>query len=165
MWQPFNPEGDGRAVRGRGDDLATRPMPPLAHATRQNGGQVETDALVVRSAGHLLGQGTVTGRFCQYLGRGRARGEHCPAVQRAGSCLWRSLGPGTLVISSSVALTKTGRYRSRYARPGQLDQLVIDGTASDYQLILHFGEGFAPQQADVFNFIPTGGAQAVLPLM
>lgn len=127
--------------------------------TLQNGGQVETDALVVGSSGHLLGQGTVQAGFANIWG------EVAPGVNIAlpssapGVASLAVVSPGTLVISSSVALTETAVIALDIHALDSYDQLVIDGTAElAGQLILHFGEGFAPQQADVFNFIQTGGA-------
>jgi len=122
--------------------------------TLQNGGQVETDAFVVSPSGHLLGQGTVLAGFANIWG------EVAPGVNIALPSNAPELAslavvrPGTLVISSSVALTETAVIVLDIHALDSYDQLVIDGTAElAGHLVLNFGEGFAPSQGDVFNFI------------
>ncbi len=124
--------------------------------TLQNNSLVKTDTLAVTSDGHLLGQGTVQ------VNTAIIAGEVSPGLGLPVLAMARVpyvIQPSTLVISGSVVLSETAVISLDIHALTNYDQLVINGPAQlAGQLVLNFGEGFAPHTGDVFNFIQTDSA-------
>lgn len=120
--------------------------------TLQGGGAVKADTLAVTSSGHLLGQGTVAATTAIIAG------EVSPGL----SLPVRSLGavsPATLTITGSAEMSPTARLVLDVLGTNNHDRLLITGTAKlGGQLVLNFGEGFAPKKGDVFTFIQAQSA-------
>ena len=142
----------GAPVCGSGTNVA-------GTLTLQNNGLVKTDTLLVANEGHLLGQGAVQANF------GIIAGEVAPGLGLPALAVNRGLSslsviqPSTLVISGSVTLSETAVISLNIHALTNYDQLVIDGPVQlDGQLVLNFGEGFAPSTGDVFQFIQADSA-------
>jgi hypothetical protein len=119
--------------------------------TLQNNGLVKTDTLAVTSEGHLLGQGTVQ------VNTAIIAGEVSPGLGLPVLAMTRVpyvIQPSRLVISGSVTLSETAVISLNIHALTSYDQLVINGPAQlAGQIVLNFGEGFAPSIGDVFQFI------------
>lgn len=124
--------------------------------TLQSGGLVQTRILAVAPGGRLLGQGTVQASDTMLIAGEVAPGiDLSPQLNAANRAAAVALvSPATLAISATVEMTDTAVITLDIHAPDLYDQLLITGTVKlAGQLILNFGEGFAPQQGDVFDFI------------
>jgi len=135
--------------------------------TLQNGALVKTESLAVMPGGHLLGQGTVQALATLILGEVAPGIGVPPQPAMRSSASPAMIHPGALVISSSVELSPTAIIALDLHGADSYDRLVITGTAAlAGQLLLNFGEGFAPKQGDTFAFIQatsaTGGFTEVV---
>ncbi|NNJ12244.1 hypothetical protein EKD04_018095 [Chloroflexales bacterium ZM16-3] len=127
--------------------------------TLQNGGLVQVDSLAVAASGRLLGQGKVEAAFMVIAGEVAPGIGLSPQTSAAGQAGLAAVAPATLTISATVEISDTAIISLDIHAPDSYDQIEFTGpTKLGGQIVLNFGEGFAPQQGDVFTFIRADGA-------
>lgn len=137
--------------------------------TVQDGGRVESPALVVGVNGTVGGNGQIVVDQDLVIVHGTLDPgiELVPALipleqqMAAGAAVDVAPPPvpGTLTLTGALELAETGRLVADVRGPnaGEYDRLVVTGAATlNGVLELHFTNGFAPQQGDVFTFAQAG---------
>ncbi|MBP1464356.1 hypothetical protein EYB53_001425 [Candidatus Chloroploca sp. M-50] len=133
--------------------------PTGAGAIELDGGRVVADqSLTIWENGTLGGSGAIVGTLVNH-GTINVGLEPLPPNGNLQTLAALGTQPGTLSIVGAATFLPDSKLRLDLVGADQYDQLTVSGAAQlDGELVLAFGEGYAPRAGDSFAFVGAGSS-------